>query len=426
MRVVLELFIMNSKKKVCVILFSLTSLHSNAQILTVRQQQDDIDSLYSKIETVMPKPFRYIKRKKFIRMMDSLKKTTTSSNTISKFYLKIAQLLAALRNGHASIEMPIDERIKYTYSGGKIMPLRLYTDYGNIIVDYPYKNCGITRGDTITSINDVYANEIVKRLYSLQGTEINNDLKDKGMEQDLAALLWYMYGWEDKYKFGIKDHGSIKTIYTSGVSNQEAIKIINSHKAINRDFRVDYLDKSSAIITIPNFYQTKELSEFCDSVFKQLCYKKIKLLYINVRDNGGGKSSNVELLLSYLRHPAYNTFRKVTIKVSKETIIYYKSMDPDVYNDIKDLTKGRYFELNSDKTISNKHNSNIFRGKVIVFANGRTYSAASTFAHIIAKHHIGNVIGQTGCPSVCSGNLIQYSLPNSHLNCYIPIGLFCE
>ncbi|EXG77674.1 Peptidase family S41 [Xylanibacter oryzae DSM 17970] len=422
----LELFIMEIEKKLCVILFSLISLQSNAQILTVRQQQDDIDSLYSKIETVMPYPFRYIKRGQFVHMVDSLKKSITSSNATSKFYLNIAQLFAMLKNGHLYIEIPINERLKYTNEGGKIMPVRLYLDHGNLIVNFPYRDCGIARGDTITSINDVCSNEIVKKLYSLQGSEINNDLKDKGMEQYITPLLWYIYGWGDEYKFRIKNHGYIKTIYASGVPNQEAIKMINTHKATNRDFRVDYLDKDSAIMTIPNFYQTKELSVFCDSVFKQLRDKKIKLLYINVRDNLGGKSSNVELLLSYLRHPAYDSFRKVIIRVSKETIIYYKRMDQDIYNEIKDLPNGKFFELKSDKTKSNKHNSNIFKGKVIVLANYRTYSAASYFVHMIAKHHIGNVIGTTGCPSVCSGNPIQYSLPNSHLNCYIPTGLFCE
>lgn len=66
----------------------------------------------------------------------------------------------------------------------------------------------------------------------------------------------------------------------------------------------------------------------------------------------------------------------------------------------------------------NRKEANLYRGKIIVLVNNKTYSGASSFAHVMNKLGIASVEVETGCPTVYFGNFLPFTLPNSKIDYY--------
>lgn len=74
----------------------------------------------------------------------------------------------------------------------------------------------------------------------------------------------------------------------------------------------------------------------------------------------------------------------------------------------------------------NRKEANLYRGKIIVLVNNKTYSGASSFAHVMNKLGIASVEVETGCPTVYFGNFLPFTLPNSKIDYYITFAKFYE
>lgn len=70
-------------------------------------------------------------------------------------------------------------------------------------------------------------------------------------------------------------------------------------------------DKQTATLQIMNLYQLPQLKQFCDSVFSVINREHVPNLVIDVRNNKGGSSAGVDMLLSYLSHDAYTLYTKL-------------------------------------------------------------------------------------------------------------------
>lgn len=408
-------------------LAGILSLNSFGHELSVSAQKADIDSLCNQIINVHPQPFQYISKTKFLAKRDSLKSVIKASATPSNFYLRIAPLLASIQDGHCSMDMPVDERIEFTKNGGKVMPMTIRLNSDCLLVDYPCVDSKLRSGDTLKSINGVSCAEIMRRIFSLQGSEVNNELKCKVLSRNLNILLWYMYGWSEKFTFEILRDNKTISETLEGIASGEYLAAKRLHPQTSKKFSLEYIDEKTAKIVIPNFYQITEMKAFCDSAFAKMKTDKITSLYLDLKRNPGGAESGIEVLMDYFKHPAYRIYSDGKIKVSEVSKEYQKEHHPENYELIKDKEIGNLVTFPKEPLIPcNYQDTNAFDGKLTVLVDGQTYSAASTFAHLISKNKIGEVRGITGCPTAYTGNYLAFRLPNSKLNYYITTCVFRE
>lgn len=401
------------------------------QKLSPAQQISDFDDLCSKLESVHPDLYLYQSKKEYENNKMKIKASMTDSIKISDFYLKIAPFIANIKDGHSMMLPPItSDFVSYVKKDGKTMPLRIKAVENVFVVDYPIvMNSGFNEGDTIFSINGVDSKDILKKAYDLWGSEKDNGIKEAAVDTYLSLLFWHMYRWDDSYVFMVKHGNTIEKKHLEGVPQSMAMKVKRERQSKNKPesfsckFSSDY---TQATLIIRNVYNEKALKEFCDSVFKEINYRKIPEIIIDMRNNTGGSSQCVERLISYFPHPEYVLYSKSQIKVSTYSKAYNKERHPEIYSQICNIPDGELFVVKESLIEDNRKEANLYRGKIIVLVNNKTYSGASSFAHVMNKLGIASVEGETGCPTVYFGNFLPFTLPNSKIDYYITFAKFYE
>lgn len=401
------------------------------QKLSPAQQISDFDDLCSKLESVHPDLYLYQSKKEYENNKMKIKASMTDSIKISDFYLKIAPFIANIKDGHSMMLPPItSDFVSYVKKDGKTMPLRIKAVENVFVVDYPIvMNSGFNEGDTIFSINGVDSKDILKKAYDLWGSEKDNGIKEAAVNTYLSLLFWHMYRWDDSYVFMVKHGNTIEKKHLEGVPQSMAMKVKRERQSKNKPesfsckFSSDY---TQATLIIRNVYNEKALKEFCDSVFKEINYRKIPEIIIDMRNNTGGSSQCVERLISYFPHPEYVLYSKSQIKVSTYSKAYNKERHPEIYSQICNIPDGELFVVKESLIEDNRKEANLYRGKIIVLVNNKTYSGASSFAHVMNKLGIASVEGETGCPTVYFGNFLPFTLPNSKIDYYITFAKFYE
>lgn len=401
------------------------------QKLSPAQQISDFDDLCSKLESVHPDLYLYQSKKEYENNKMKIKASMTDSIRISDFYFKIAPFIANIKDGHSMMLPPItSDFVSYVKKDGKTMPLRIKAVENVFVVDYPIvMNSGFNEGDTIFSINGVDSKDILKKAYDLWGSEKDNGIKEAAVNTYLSLLFWHMYRWDDSYVFMVKHGNTIEKKHLEGVPQSMAMKVRRERLSKNKPesfsckFSSDY---TQATLIIRNVYNEKALKEFCDSVFKEINYRKIPEIIIDMRSNTGGSSLCVERLISYFPHPEYVLYSKSQIKVSTYSKAYNKERHPEIYSQICNIPDGELFVVKESLIEDNRKEANLYRGKIIVLVNNKTYSGASSFAHVMNKLGIASVEGETGCPTVYFGNFLPFTLPNSKIDYYITFAKFYE
>ena len=401
------------------------------QKLSPAQQISDFDDLCSKLESVHPDLYLYQSKKEYENNKMKIKASMTDSIKISDFYFKIAPFIANIKDGHSMMLPPItSDFVSYVKKDGKTMPLRIKAVENVFVVDYPIvMNSGFNEGDTIFSINGVDSKDILKKAYDLWGSEKDNGIKEAAVNTYLSLLFWHMYRWDDSYVFMVKHGNTIEKKHLEGVPQSMAMKVRRERLSKNKPesfsckFSSDY---TQATLIIRNVYNEKALKEFCDSVFKEINYRKIPEIIIDMRNNTGGSSQCVERLISYFPHPEYVLYSKSQIKVSTYSKAYNKERHPEIYSQICNIPDGELFVVKESLIEDNRKEANLYRGKIIVLVNNKTYSGASSFAHVMNKLGIASVEGETGCPTVYFGNFLPFTLPNSKIDYYITLAKFYE
>lgn len=401
------------------------------QKLSPAKQISDFDDLCSKLESVHPDLYLYQSKKEYENNKMKIKASMTDSIKISDFYFKIAPFIANIKDGHSMMLPPItSDFVSYVKKDGKTMPLRIKAVENVFVVDYPIvMNSGFNEGDTIFSINGVDSKDILKKAYDLWGSEKDNGIKEAAVNTYLSLLFWHMYRWDDSYVFMVKHGNTIEKKHLEGVPQSMAMKVRRERLSKNKPesfsckFSSDY---TQATLIIRNVYNEKALKEFCDSVFKEINYRKIPEIIIDMRNNTGGSSQCVERLISYFPHPEYVLYSKSQIKVSTYSKAYNKERHPEIYSQICNIPDGELFVVKESLIEDNRKEANLYRGKIIVLVNNKTYSGASSFAHVMNKLGIASVEGETGCPTVYFGNFLPFTLPNSKIDYYITFAKFYE
>lgn len=401
------------------------------QKLSPAQQISDFDDLCSKLESVHPDLYLYQSKKEYENNKMKIKASMTDSIKISDFYLKIAPFIANIKDGHSMMLPPItSDFVSYVKKDGKTMPLRIKAVENVFVVDYPIvMNSGFNEGDTIFSINGVDSKDILKKAYDLWGSEKDNGIKEAAVNTYLSLLFWHMYRWDDSYVFMVKHGNTIEKKHLEGVPQSMAMKVRRERLSKNKPesfsckFSSDY---TQATLIIRNVYNEKALKDFCDSVFKEINYRKIPEIIIDMRNNTGGSSQCVERLISYFPHPEYVLYSKSQIKVSTYSKAYNKERHPEIYSQICNIPDGELFVVKESLIEDNRKEANLYRGKIIVLVNNKTYSGASSFAHVMNKLGIASVEGETGCPTVYFGKFLPFTLPNSKIDYYITFAKFYE
>ena len=74
--------------------------------------QKDVTYIHKKLTKLHPQLYYYISKKDFDFKFDSLKKTIQEPLTRKEFFFKLSPIIASIKQGHASVNVPIKRLTK--------------------------------------------------------------------------------------------------------------------------------------------------------------------------------------------------------------------------------------------------------------------------------------------------------------------------
>ena len=457
-----------------ILCFSCNSIKNhNAHLNDLISENDlksDVDFAYKKLQKMHPKLNWYISKKDLDYKFDSLKKTISKPMTSLDFYKKLSPVISSVRQGHMQVSPAIQlftaKETKALKKKG-ISPLsqfgfELFNDKLYVVKNKSYDK-SIKIGTEVISINDKNPVALIKeysKYYTSDG--FNKTLKQNFSGRGFSKFYIYENGYQDSLKYVFKFNDSLKSIFikrkvvdTTGTNKKvnkkqlttiekalnkakaKALKITKSTygydettKKYNREFKFNEKDSSIAIIKI-NGFTKGDYFTFYEESFKKMADKKTKTLILDLRNNGGGRLSEIAELYSYLADSTFVFLDKseVASKTSMFNIDYFKGGSivskilkpigaPIVYSylflKVHKNDDGKFYYSTYAKP--KKLSSNAFKGKVYVLINGGSFSASSVLSTNLNGSKRATFVGEeTGGAynGTVAGMMPIIELPNS-------------
>jgi C-terminal processing protease CtpA/Prc len=451
-------------------------------MIPVEKLQQDVDFAYNKLQKMHPKLYWYISKEKLDFKFDSLKKTIDKPMTSLDFYKKIAPVVCAVREGHTfvypSVKQYTKSEIKAITKRGPNPVSQLNFEIFNdklYVVKNKSKDKTIKIGSEVLSINDENPLAIIAeydKYFTSDG--YNKTMKKNFLGKRFGTFYGFKNGVKDSLKYSLKFKDSIKCVTIRRKSpdstniNKKIVKTepkkeltadeiaikkakakalkINKKifgydavaKEYNRNLKFMQIDSSVAVMTIKHF-AIGNYSKFYEESFEKISHYKSKSLIIDLRDNGGGRLSEINELYSYLADSTYTFLdnSEVTSKNSLFKYAYLKGGSPLVktakiaatpllYPISLLLTKkdsnGNYYGNYYNKPQEIK--ATAFKGKIFVLINGGSFSASSIISSNLKGSKRATFVGQeTGGAynGTVAGIMPTVKLPNSNVR--IKIGI---
>ncbi len=463
---------------VYIILTSCTSVKKHNVIVSklhsIETLHEDVNKAYKQLKRNHPRLYQYTSKIALDFKFDSLKRAINKRLTSKAFYEKLAPVIREVKQGHISVSPPHKRLTKaqrkfYKEKKFELNKLDFESVEDKIWVKRSLGNDSTLVGCQVLKIGEEQVDKLVKKYNNLIATDgynttlyhsfvgsrfLNFYYKDKGFVDSLNitfkakdSVFSRMFRRIEKEKKQ-KDSFLIKRVNKkhkrlSKLQKKEK-KIeakkerkdnkkygyIHSKKLYTRHFSLKGKDSSIAYMRIRGFTRGP-YKDFYKESFEKVESLKIKNLIIDLRDNGGGRLSEINNLYSYLtnkdfifinesevnsRIPLLKMLMTNTTPSIVKVIAGVLSPVIAVHNLIK--TKKRngklYYKFRYSKL--QKPNPLNFKGKIYVLINGNSFSASSILStHLKANKRATFVGEETGGAynGTVAGIFKKYELPNT-------------
>ena len=422
----------------------------------------DVDFANKKLQKFHPNLYWYITKKQLDYKFDSLKQTIKQPLKPNEFFLKLAPVIADVREGHLRL-IPLEKRFtkketkKLKDQKGTLGRLNYVIENNHLYVkDNTEKVGNLKVGTELLKINDVPVAEILNKYRPLVTSDGYNTTYQKySLARRFNTFFTLEYGILDSLKVETKLKDSLQTVVlkretktkTEKKKEKQDQKLTEEKKtkgynpitkSFNRNLQFLLKDSSVAYIKIKSFSGTYS-KKFYKETFATIKKAKTKYLIIDIRDNLGGSLAEINNLYSYFAKEKFKFIKD--IEVSSRTSI----LSTDYLSNFPTLTKplgvisyplymmfsvistkkkdGKFYI--KDLFPSKKPKTNAYKGETYVLINGSSFSASSVISAKFKADHLATLVGEeTGGANdgTVAGIYSTQKLPNSKMK--LPIGLF--
>lgn len=464
------------------VLFSCKSVKKhNEQITKLHPSEDlhsDIDKLYQQLKRHHPKLYQYTPKAKLDFKFDSLKIAINKPLDSRTFYKKVAPVVAQIKQGHIGVSsvgkwFTRKERKQLKKKKFEFYDLDFEYLEGKLWVKaYRGKDSTLV-GNEIVSINDEPVSKLVQTYKTRFASDgFNTTLHDRYVSRGFSTFYYRDKGYVDslevtfksedslytkmfkridkkKKKVKIKNTSSVKKIKPKKLTNEEkkAKKLakrkrrkdnkkygyLAKRKEYTRNFNFIGNDSAVAYMKLRSF-TNGNYKKFYKESFNKIDSAKTKHLVLDLRDNGGGRISEIDYLYSYLTNKDYQFI--LESEVTSRTPFLKSFMSNTTPNSLKiggailypivaahNLLKTRkrdgkiYYKFNKHTKIKEPKPLN-YKGNLYVLINGNSFSASSLIStHLKATNRalfVGEETGGAYNGTVAGINKV-YELPFSKI-----------
>jgi Peptidase family S41 len=409
----------------------------NAQNLSVKEAQEDLQYFRKKMDAFCPSIGHYQPKEVYEKAIDSIESSITQPIHYLSFYRKLLPIKNTLQDGHFNIK----HHKKFNTNKLNLLPFypKKVEDRFFVWWDYTVDTL-LPKGTEILKINGQEISPIFTLLCSKYRSSIDgpenfgvNQVVQNGFPYYYA--LWYgsrdsvvlTYKMNDtsqiiNRKFACHNAYAQRRIYDSRPKSKDKY-----HPNLSLEI-IDSIPKT-AIFYVHSFKMGKRsFREKTKLAFQTAKEKGIENLIIELRNNSGGYVSNCKTMLQYLIKEDFELMANGTIKkrgmwrysrglfrIPKVSFFRYNYYDKK--NKIWSNRKHKTPQIKPKKT--NHYDKNVY-----FLTNGGTFSAGVALPAIARSHNIGIIVGEPtgGAYLGCfAGKFKVITLPNSKIRVSIPL-----
>ena len=403
----------------------------------------DLESLKQELIKSHPGPFEFCDERYFQKVYEASNFAVEDRTSLAEFSLIVSNLLNTLRDSHTAIDYGQLLDLQFA-AGGYYMPLSLElsqaSDSNRILIANDWE-ARISPGSELLAINGIAKEKLLKR--AMDYACIEGDAEDARKNVAVSILticagLQVAYQSTNQVKVVDYITGDTLDVSVKGYQRKEFYKerarLHQAHHPYPVQLKLDS-DNNVAILQISTFAPSsskKYRRQIADS-FQKIKESKLQHLILDLRNNGGGSSSLVEYLYSFIDTAGYNTPSNVIGRNSRVSNSRSKLMN-SAFADVvmalffardEDVQSFRHFAqlpLGAVDTVYFKNPAKqaadaVYNGNCYVLMNGLTASAAVDFTSAFKKRNRGVLVGRQCLGPITGtwGNPAAFTLPKTGL-----------
>jgi hypothetical protein len=425
------------------LLVSLTTAGQSKPIQQPAAMKEDLAYLRSYLERTHPMLYIHHTPEAAKAMMDSLARTLDKPLPFLEFYKKIAFLVAQVGCEHTGTGY--GDGFEKFMKASNLFPYQLYFTHSKVYVLLNMTTGeDIRPGDELLSINNYPIDSIRHVLHQYIPLDGHITSAKDNQLSSMAFNLWYFLYVEQPEQFNVsvrtKDGKlvtkSVKAVKLDDLSKQAMKNPVNKPvfdldaklKASRKESLTLELfpEKKAALLSVQSF--VSDMDKFrhkMDSLFKLMALNKTEKLIITLANNGGGEVELAADLLNYFITAPTSIVEHSWLLTDKDEDLNLAGLPDEIrkskYDYITPLKDGRSYAKLSKYAGELKQlqpRADRFGGKVYLYVNGGTSSAASTFAAVMKSLGLATIVGEETAGAYGGGGTVigmDLKLPNSKI-----------
>lgn len=409
---------------------------------TIFSKQNLIDDLYTLKKTIVdshPNPYAFVSKEDFHKGFTQAVESIDSTTTLGEYTMIVANVLNMMKDSHTGIEYGHLQKMQ-TENGKGFVPVRLHSVNGALYVALD-RDSILPVGSQIVCWDNIDASKLyveATKYAAIEGSAVT------GQRRIADAIFPFVVGLKhsmpdtvaiDFQRFG---SDSIETAYyplmKKAAWNQRQ-KMLSKTEFERQQSLSFYRSDTLAVLKVGTFApaDANRYKKFITKAFEEINKRNVQVLVLDIRDNSGGQSSNVEFLYSFLNKEGHNSPSNIIAKSSKlakerskhlqkkftRFILrtFFKS-DEDIQGFLRwsQLPEGVLDTVYFSQKVKQNEDL-VFEGKCVLLINGLTASAGVDFTHSFLAEKRGEIIGEPclGPMTGTFGNPAAFKLPNTKI-----------
>lgn len=402
-------------------------------LLTKEQMTQDLDTLLKILESSHPFPKGYAEPMEWnLAVQSAYDSCMLRSRNNFEFSLILGKLLQTMKDSHTQVSIN-GLWNQHLDKGYRFVPIKTLGNW--VCKDLNQK---LKLGSELIAIEGITLEKIIMETSPLLLLEHDSFDGIRRQKDELLPVYSALLLIQDQDSVDIQYKDALGIVHeirypTWGKKEKEQYQ--NRNADLYNDLPKIEFHHDTAYIGISSFAprnMTKQ-NRMIQQFFKSCQRRKINHLVVDLRDNTGGKSTEVEYLMSFLLEEGYNAPHNIIAKRSglsdsrvkplKNNFIrgflkftMRRNEDIQRYIDLMSLPEGETDTLYFTKKIKQK--KWVFHGEKNLWVNGLSASASVDFTQAWKEHELGKIWGQCimGNQIGTFGNAAVFELPQSKIN----------
>lgn len=402
------------------------------KLYSVEELRSDVDYIFNTITQVHSNPYRFIEKQTFENLRTILKKDIDQPLTKVDFYLKCSKVVAQIGDAGTNLAVPYDEYADTTMKGSKIIPFEIEIMYDKIFVKYYLKNDNaMPEGSEILSINKMKTPALLE-IIRLTHCGDNENSRYDNFCKNFRVNIWNMFHkvGDLEVEFKSKADGKVYKKTIIGTTTEEITKAKSNIPA--KPFYAykfsHFPAKQYSVLDIKAFTNIDRFKEFLIDGLDSVKRAGIPNLIIDLRQNTGGDTSVINLLLEFISPTPVLLNSKYELRSSEQIRAQVRDTMPWFQRYAPNFLLKANFENNSlwsvpvgglvsytvpapPKAFYSSHSVR-FKGSLFVFIGPGTYANGAVLASVIKDYKLGLLFGEeTGSLATYFGGNYNFETP---------------